>query len=256
MSYSRRIDRPMFGQVNPFRWYHTQYAFTNGNPTLQPYFSHNLELNYMLNQTYNLNAYYSRSTNMFSEYDFADPQTNMRETRVENILNTNYYGLAVSAQVKLWKRLLIVPQAGLAYNQIFSKVDYLNYSAGTFIYASLYQQLNLDKKNQWFLDLNTYYYAPRNYGIMQFKTLWALTAKVTYSTANKKWQFVLAANDVFRTAAMRYNSIINETLRERYVYRDQQSIGITARYNFEYGSTKAQKQKAAANQDEMNRVGG
>lgn len=256
LNYSRRIDRPMFAQVNPFRWYHTQYAFTNGNPSLQPYFSHNIELGHIIRQQYFLNAYYTRSDNMFSELDVIDTGNNMRETRVENILNMNTWGMAASAQVNVWKRWLLMPQLGISYTQIFSKSDILDNSAGIFIYASIYQQVSLDKDRQWLLDLSSYYYAPRSYGIMQFKSIWAQSVTLTFSTRDKKWQFVLAANDIFRTAAMRYNSIINETLRERFVYRDQQRVGITARYNFEYGRTEARKQKRTANQDEMNRVGG
>jgi len=256
LNYSRRIDRPFFGQVNPFRWYHTQYAFTNGNPSLQPYFSHNIELNYVLHQKWFFGAYYSRSDGMFSEYDLVDPVSNFRETRVDNILNLNVYGLNVSAQVYPMKFWLLVPQAGISYTQIFSKADFLDYSAGTFVYSSLYQQFNLDEKKQWLFDANTYVYAPRNYGIMQFKTLWAQSFKLTYATSDTKWQFVLSANDVFRSAAMRYNSIINETLRERYVYRDQRHIGLTVRYNFKNGTTQAKREKSQSNEEEMDRTRG
>ncbi|OJV55881.1 MAG: hypothetical protein BGO31_17490 [Bacteroidetes bacterium 43-16] len=256
LNYSRSIDRPFFGQVNPFRWYHTQYAFTNGNPSLQPYFSHNVELNYALNQKWFFGAYYSRADGMFSEYDLVDTVNNSRETRVDNILDLNVYGLNISAQVHPLKFWLLMPQAGLSYTQIFSKVDFLDYSAGTFVYSSLYQQFTLDKKKQWLLDANTYVYAPRNYGVMQFKTLWAQSFKLTYATANKQWQFVLSANDVFRTATMRFNSTINETLRERYVYRDQRNIGLTVRYNFKNGTTKAQRQKVQSNTEEMDRTRG
>lgn len=256
LSYSRRIDRPIFSQVNPFRWYHTQYAFTNGNPSLQPYFSHNVEWNYILKQKYFLNAYYSRSNNVFSEYDFADPATNMRETRVGNILNTDAWGISASAQLNFWKRWLFMPQINANYMQIISKVDFLNYSAGTYTYIGLFQQINLDKKKQWFVDLNSYYIGPRNFGIMQFKAMWGQSAKITFNSVNKKWQYVLFANDIFKTTALRYNSIINDVLRERYVYRDQRHIGFSVRYNFGYGQMKAPKQKTAANQDEMNRVGG
>ena len=256
LNYSRRIDRPYFGQVNPFRWYHTQYAFTNGNPSLQPYFSHNIELDYVLHQKWFFGAYYSRSDGMFSEYDLVDPVSNFRETRVDNILDINIYGLSASAQLHPLKYWLLMPQAGLSYTQIFSKADFLDYSAGTFVYSSLYQQFSLDKKKQWLFDANTYVYAPRNYGIMQFKTLWAQSFKLTYATADKKWQFVLSANDVFRTAAMRYNSIINETLRERYVYRDQRHIGLTVRYNFKSGTTQVKREKNQSNEEELDRTRG
>lgn len=255
VGYSRRIDRPMFVQVNPFRWYHTKYAFTHGNPSLQPSFSHNVEVNYMLKMKWNFNAGYSRITQMFSEVDFVDPLQHTRETIVDNILDLNVYNVQVSTSYHVWKRWLLYPQAGISYTQIFSKVDYLQYSAGYFAYASLYQQIALDKKRKFLLDLNTYYYAPRSYGVMQFKTLWAQAATLTYAAFDNSWQFSITANDIFRTGAMRYNSIVNETLRERYVYRDQQSVALIVRYNFKHGRANTKKEKNLSNQEEMNRAG-
>ncbi|OJU76658.1 MAG: hypothetical protein BGO09_02695 [Bacteroidetes bacterium 47-18] len=253
--YSRRIDRPMFVQVNPFRWYHTKYAFTHGNPSLQPSFSHNIELNYMLQMKWNFNAGYSRVNQMFSEIDLVDPVRHTRETLVDNILDIDIYNVQVSTSFNIRNRWLLYPQAGVSYTRVFSKVDYLQYSAGYFGYAAVYQQIALDKKRKFLLDLNTYYYAPRNYGVMQFKTLWAQSATITYGIADNRWQLSITANDIFRTSGMRYNSIVNETLRERSVYRDQQSVALTIRYNFKYGQQNAKKEKPVSNEEEMRRAG-
>lgn len=253
-SYAYRIDRPVFAQVNPFRWYHNQYAFTNGNPSLQPFFSHNIDVDYIFKQRHTFSLYYIRSLNVFSEYDFVNPDNYLRETKVDNILNTSLYGANFATQFNLFKNWLLIPQAGVSYNQIFSKATFLQNSAGLFIFGSLQQQIYLDKKKLWFADLSTYYYAPRKYGVMQFKTIWSQSLALTYSTSNKQWQFVLAANDIFKTAAMRYNSIINETLRERYVYRDQRNISLRIRYNFKTGQLKENRIRSRSNKDEMDRI--
>lgn len=253
--YSRRIDRPMFVQVNPFRWYHTKYAFTHGNPSLQPSFSHNIELSYLLQMKWNFNVGYSRVNQMFSEIDLVDPIRHTRETLVDNILDIDMYNAQVSTSFNIRKRWLLYPQAGVSYTRIFSKVDYLQYSAGYFGYAAVYQQIALDRKKKLLLDLNTYYYAPRSYGVMQFKTLWAQSATITYGISDNRWQLSITASDIFRTGAMRYNSIVNETLRERHVYRDQQAVTLTVRYNFKYGQLQAKKEKAISNEEEMKRAG-
>lgn len=255
IGYARRIERPMFVQVNPFRWYHTRYAFTHGNPSLQPFFSHNMELNYMLKMKWNFNAGYSRINQMFSEIDFVDPVLHTRETMVDNILDLNIYNVQVSTSFNIRKRWLLYPQAGVSYTQIFSKVAYLQYSAGYFGYASLFQQIAVDKNRKLLLDLNTYYYAPRSYGVMQFKTLWAQGVTLTYALFDNKWQVSITASDIFRTGAMRYNSTVNETLRERFVYRDQQAIAFTVRYNFKQGRANTGSEKNRSNEEEMNRVG-
>ncbi|MFB0906939.1 MAG: TonB-dependent receptor, partial [Spirosomataceae bacterium] len=45
-SYSRRIDRPNYSQLNPFLFFLDPFTFEEGNPFLQPQFTDNLELTY------------------------------------------------------------------------------------------------------------------------------------------------------------------------------------------------------------------
>lgn len=46
INYSKRITRPNFNSLNPFKWYTTPYTYSEGNPDLKPTYTHNLELNY------------------------------------------------------------------------------------------------------------------------------------------------------------------------------------------------------------------
>ncbi|TBW28476.1 outer membrane beta-barrel family protein [Gramella sp. KN1008] len=48
-SYSRRVDRPGFGQVNPIREVSSPRLTVTGNPELQPQFTNSFELNYTRN---------------------------------------------------------------------------------------------------------------------------------------------------------------------------------------------------------------
>ncbi len=49
VSYSRRVDRPGFNQVNPIREWSTPLITSVGNPELNPQFTNSLELNYTRN---------------------------------------------------------------------------------------------------------------------------------------------------------------------------------------------------------------
>ena len=47
LNYSKRINRPGFRALNPFRWYSNPYSYSSGNPSLSPSISHNVELGYL-----------------------------------------------------------------------------------------------------------------------------------------------------------------------------------------------------------------
>ena len=44
LSYSKRIQRPSFERLNPFRFYISPISYQEGNPFLQPQISDNLEV--------------------------------------------------------------------------------------------------------------------------------------------------------------------------------------------------------------------
>ncbi|MDF7819316.1 TonB-dependent receptor [Runella sp. MFBS21] len=48
-NYGRRINRPSYQQFNPFLNYVDDYTFTSGNPSLKPFYLHNLQLRYQHN---------------------------------------------------------------------------------------------------------------------------------------------------------------------------------------------------------------
>ena len=45
-NYSRRIDRPRFESLNPFRTYINENSFNQGNPNIQPSIINKVEFNY------------------------------------------------------------------------------------------------------------------------------------------------------------------------------------------------------------------
>ena len=46
INYSRRINRPNYESLNPFRMIQNEYVYNEGNPFLKPAFTHNLELTF------------------------------------------------------------------------------------------------------------------------------------------------------------------------------------------------------------------
>ena len=55
--YSRRIQRPRYESLNPFRYYLNQYNYSSGNPNLREAISNNFNLNYTLKGMYFFDIY-------------------------------------------------------------------------------------------------------------------------------------------------------------------------------------------------------
>ncbi|HSC37271.1 MAG TPA: outer membrane beta-barrel family protein, partial [Chitinophagaceae bacterium] len=63
LSYSRRINRPNFRALNPFRWYINPYSYYTGNPLLQPSYNNNIELAYLYKSVFSVTLYGQQLTN-------------------------------------------------------------------------------------------------------------------------------------------------------------------------------------------------
>src|SRR5690606_23838351 len=53
LSYARKISRPNYRFLNPFRYYIDKLTFQEGNPYVNPQYTHGFSLNYTLMQMFN-----------------------------------------------------------------------------------------------------------------------------------------------------------------------------------------------------------
>jgi iron complex outermembrane receptor protein len=88
LSYNRRIDRPVFTDLNPFRIIINSYTYASGNPFLQPQLSDQLMVNYSTDHL-SMGLEYSRLSHFISQvYHKEDAVTFFTN---ENIAIGNYW---------------------------------------------------------------------------------------------------------------------------------------------------------------------
>jgi outer membrane receptor protein involved in Fe transport len=66
LTYSRRIDRPRYEDLNPFVQQIDELSYRVGNPFLQPQFTHNMEVGYTYKYTLNASVAYSITSGFFT----------------------------------------------------------------------------------------------------------------------------------------------------------------------------------------------
>ena len=94
-SYSRRIDRPQYDNLNPFTFHLDPYTYVRGNPYLKPQYTNNFEFNYTYNKNLNISLGYSRTTDVITEVPGTDPVTKIAFITNENLQVQNAYNINV-----------------------------------------------------------------------------------------------------------------------------------------------------------------
>lgn len=108
LSYGRRIERPGYQDLNPFQYPLDAYTYRQGNPLLQPQFSHNVELSYNYKGRLNVSANYTNTTDIINDIiksEVLPGKTYPSTFQVkDNVAKRTNMGLAInwSQPVKKW----------------------------------------------------------------------------------------------------------------------------------------------------------
>jgi outer membrane receptor protein involved in Fe transport len=87
INYGRRINRPDYGDLNPFIHFLDQYTFEQGNPNLKPQFSHNIELSHTYGGFLTTTLNYSITNDIIQQVLEQNEATNETYIKKANIAN-------------------------------------------------------------------------------------------------------------------------------------------------------------------------
>lgn len=117
-SYSRKMTRPVFSQLNPFRFYYSPLNYWIGNPYLQPSFTNQIKATYRYKNW--VTAFtIGKETDVMTRYPIYNPETNVLEFLGTNLPYRNFASLETSFPVKITKWWNINTQFAGYYNYEF-----------------------------------------------------------------------------------------------------------------------------------------
>ncbi|SMP19426.1 outer membrane beta-barrel family protein [Chryseobacterium profundimaris] len=257
-SFSSRMRRPSFWELNPVKNIITQDNYTQNNPFVKASSTYNQELTYMYKNSYFLilNHTYVKDqiTQVPLQRSYMDPETNQKRVQLAYI-RTNFgdkqeMSAMLGVQKSLFKQYLTLNfNAGVQHNinngtlntdpttgQVFD--TYINDRKSTSLVITSNNTLRLDKKKTWFLGVNFFYVDQQQIELGILKDLMSLDLSIKKNWND--WTFAVNVNDVLRTnlveiedfqSSGNYNYIKND------MYRRNLTVSIT--YNF--GNQKVKK---------------
>jgi outer membrane receptor protein involved in Fe transport len=143
LNYSRRISRPYFGNLNPFKFYTSELEYSTGNPYLLPSFSDNFEFGYVLKNNFNVTLYYNYNKDNWDRIQVVEG--NLKYNIVKNFYNENQMGVNISYNYNKLKWL----ESNVFVNGFYAKSKSYDPSA---VAAPSGYGANLNIDNNFFLN--------------------------------------------------------------------------------------------------------
>lgn len=127
ISYGRRIERPDYQSLNPFQQQLDRYTYQQGNPLLQPQFSHNIELSYNFKGQLNVSVNYTSVSDIINDVLITRKLGNDSNYTTfltsENIASSRNIGLSISYNKPLKKWWTINAYANVFNNKFKGVID-------------------------------------------------------------------------------------------------------------------------------------
>jgi hypothetical protein len=253
-SYSKRIDRPQFYDLNPNVTFLNPFQTIEGNPFLQPAFIDNLELTYTYKKLES-KFYFSDEDDMFNEIPITDPDTKLIRFAIDNFINTQRYGISenyVFDKFKWWTSTnafdinYSISKSSLAITQSQQK--------GFNSTISTNNDFSFNSNRTLLFNVNYWYSFPGNDGFYKNKAMSSLSVAIQYLLLNKDLTISLKGSDIFRTEVININSRVNNVYNEGRYYRDKQAFQFSISYKFGNKKNKVE-QRETGNEEERSRTG-
>ena len=235
LSYTRRIERPSFYQLNPFKNYIDATSSVTGNPNLSPSYTNSIALTAGYKSFLNISAIYSQTTDLVTQLPFFDQQTGDKIFLWDNYGKMTIAGAVLSiTEYPLVKDLFY-----LSLNSIIcsmsnrSNVDEAgNLQKSNSLFMNHYATLTTLLPHNWKMELVGFYMSGAQSGYMKVQNMGNLYLGIKKELLQKKLTLSLAVNDLLNTSNM---DIITETLTNRYTLNQrmyQQKIEFGIKFNF------------------------
>lgn len=253
LNYSRRIVRPNYQQLNPFRIYDSPYVYAEGNPYLQPSFTDNFDFTYSYKKLES-SIYVTSVTNNFQQIGIVDSDSNITRYFIENFLSSQNYGISESYifdRIKGWNSILTF---NANYFQSQSKLIITEQNNDGFnAFVSTNNDFTLNKPQTFLFNVTYWYNFPGAFGIYKNTASSSLSMSAKYLMLKKNLQLSIIGNDIFSGQRPTYISYINSIRQEYRNYYDSRSLTVSILYKF--GNNKINvNQRKFGNEEEKNRA--
>lgn len=253
LAYSRRIARPDYGDLNPFRMFRDPFLYYEGNPFLRPELTHTFQLSHSFKNNYITAISYNRTSDVMNWLMRQNDATNTTYQSPQNLSSFVNYGVSFTAMTELttwW--------TGNHFGNIFRNIYEGHPDGGDF--TNSITSFSLNSQNTFKIsktisaELSGFYESKTVYGISRGQSFYAVNAGVQKQVLRNKATLKLMVNDIFQTRQFRRTALYENIDMYTHIRLDSRMAMLSFTYSFGRQELKSRERKTGS-EDIQNRVG-
>jgi len=260
LSVSRRIDRPGYGDLNPFLFLIDVTTYATGRPGLLPQITWSYELSYTL-KSLNFSISYSHTTDnqnitlaRFKEVFPNIPSAENVTVQIPiNLKSSDYVGVSISAPVRINSWWNMVNNGNIYYEKFNGNFSGTQLNNGKPA-ADIRTNNTFTLKKGWTAELNASLNTGGQYGFMVLDPQWSLSAGIQKTIFNSKGTVRFNITDIFWTNLPKAVITYNNYIEKWHAYRESRVANLTFTYRFGNSKVQAARRRTTASEEERQRA--
>lgn len=252
-SYARRIDRPDYQDLNPFRYYLDPYTYEEGNPFLQPQLSQTIKFTYAYKSLFSAALSYGHVSDVMSQVLKQNDSAKITYQTEDNLSRMDNVGLDLTFSIPVTKWWM-----SNDYISAFRNNYQGEYLGGRLDFSSTAFTFNTTNTftlpAHFTAELSGYYQSRMLWSIFTIKPQYIVSAGIQKTILKDKGTIKLNMNDLFNTmhssAFVKYQNLDVTSLN----HWDSRRISVSFSYRFSKGNVKPESRHQSAIEEEQNRI--
>jgi iron complex outermembrane receptor protein len=265
-SFSSRMRRPSFWEINPVRNILTDDNYTQNNPFVKASSTYNQELTYMFKNSYFLILNHSYIKDAITQVPLqgypVSPDGTVGANPVLRYIRTNFgdkqemsamVGIQKSFFKQYWTTnfnigvqhninngsLDVDPTTGDRFrNQDGKDIAYTNKTSSTSLLIQTNNTIRLDKKKTWFFGVNYFFVDKQQIELGLLKGLMSLD--LSLKKMWNDWTFAVNVNDVLNTNIVKIEDF-QDNGNYNYIHQNRYNRSFTVSLTYNFGNQKVKK---------------
>jgi outer membrane receptor protein involved in Fe transport len=252
LSFGRRINRPTFWNLNPFKSLFTAYSYGEGNPFLQPEYNSNLELSHTYKNILTSGLFLNITDNGFNNITIASADTNLVRTIPLNFIKTYRVGVSENLSLHLFSWLDNNNQATFYHTDAHSSLPYIKSISGYGAYLATNNTAYFNAGKTFAAAVNFWYQFPEVDHIGRSDAYYKLDVGFTALAMQKKLNITLNLNDAFRSSASAVTTTVNGIRGKFTNFQLNRFVQLALSYRF--GRETTAEKRDTGNEEERGRI--
>lgn len=254
-NYNRRIDRPGYDQLNPFKFYLDPSTYQEGNPYLLPQTTHTIEIAHLWKDQIYTQLGIARTLNNITEV--IAPSLTQSNTTIQAMVNLEktdliYFNVSAPIQITPWWNSVSNLNSYIAlYSGDVANTRINN--RGSYAY-NVTTSHTFSVGKTWSFEVNGSYRSKEIYAFDRIQAIWSVGAGLQKKVFNNLGVLRLNITDIFFTNSIRANVAFTNYTEYFDVSRETRVATLSFTYKFGKASVPANKRRGSGADDLKSRV--